>query len=280
MSFDALESSTAGGRPYELYKFTSGTRAWYITSGDTVRTHMGQTYAPDTIDRDDIELNQETTSGTIEVRLPLSSELAKEFIPYLPPEPMWLTIFAGHDGDSDVIVRRKGRVVDAKFGDVCKLTVAPQTVAVRKKIPPAVYQQSCNRIHYSPACGAGTLGNSWSAKIGSIDGLEITVDLAASESALYNAAWEFYWPREEAEYPRLAYGYMVSPDGRRMMISRHIDLGVFEIKAPVPGLAVGDVVQVFRGCRRTFDHCKFYSRTGQFLGFDIMPQKNPFQGVL
>jgi hypothetical protein len=284
MSYDDKETSVYGGQPYELYKFTMGVTSWHLTSGDVVRSHMGNDYTPETIACSEIELNNETTSGTINVTLPISSSLVSEFIPSLPPQPMWLTIYAGHDGDNDVVVRRKGLVVQAKLGEVCDLTVAPQTIAIRKKIPPSVYQQSCNRIHYSAACGALMTENGWEVKIESITaeygGPVIVVDLSAEESEPF--VTEFgtsSFTQDEDAQPRLSYGFMITSSGQRMMILDHSTPGIFRLKAPVDGLQSGDTVVVVRGCRRTLKHCTFYERTNNFLGFDVMPSSNPFLGV-
>lgn len=284
MSFDSKESSTAGGAPFELFKFTMGTRAWCFTSGEEERTYMTQIYVPETIDRSEISHNQETSSGSIEVTLPLESSLAAEFISFAPPEPMWLTIYAGHDDDSEIIRRYYGKVAQAKFGDVCTLTVQPQTVAVKKKIPGMVYQQNCNRMHYSAACGAseiapGGIANEWSVKVGSISGLRITIDAGAAENAAFVAYWQPIDVTNDTVIPTLSWGKAEDSDGRRMMIARHVSWNTFDLMAPLVGMAVGDIIVVTRGCRRTLKHCAFYGRTASFMGFDIMPASNPFQGV-
>lgn len=280
MSFDSLESSTYGSAPFELYRFSMGTQTWCLTSGEEPRVYINQTYAPDFIERTEIEHNQESNSGSIEVTIPLGSELAKEFISFVPPLPMWLTVFAGHDGDPDVVIRFKGRVQSAKFGDECVLTVESGTSAIRKKIPPMVYQQSCNRMHYSSACGANLAANSWTVKVAQINGFEIVVDHSASESFDFIAYWNFAFSHfTEVECPRVSWGVAQSADGRRMMISKQSAWDTFELKAPIAGLQVGDILTVSRGCRRTLTHCQFFGRTQSYMGFDLMPQTNPFSGV-
>lgn len=288
MSFDALETSVYGSAPFDLYKFTMGDQAWYLTDGDEARVYQTQTYAPTAIKCTEIEQNRETNSGQIEVTIPLESELVAEFIAFVPPSPMWLTIYSGHDGDSEINVRFKGLVVQAKFDSECTIFIKPQLAAIRKKIPAPVYQQSCNRMHYSPQCGAteasGAFGSSWTLPVSAISGLDVTLDMAFGSDA-YIYWWNTFlgyslMPSTKLTTPSLAWGMLQAPSGQRMMIAAHDTYNVVTLKAPVVGLQVGDTVKVVRGCRRTLANCAFYGRTASFMAADVMPKKNPFTGIL
>lgn len=285
MSFDTLESSTYLGEPYELYRVTSGTRVWQITSGDIERTHsLHGVFTPEVVDRTEIAQHQETNAGEIQVHLPLSSAIAQEFIATMPSAPYWITIFAGHDGDSEIITVFRGMVAKAVFGDECTLTVQPESSAVRKKVPGPVYQLACNRVLYSSGCGASMEENLWTVKVGSIaaDGVTIGVDTGASESAVFVSYWASHWSSSlDADGPpSLAWGFAQTASGLRMMIGTHPSANTFVLKARIYGLAVGDVLTVYRGCRRSIKHCRHFGRLSRFMGFDKFPSKNPFNGVI
>jgi len=285
MSFDAMETSRYGGKPYELFRFTMGITSWQYTSGETSRTHPTHgVFAPEVIDHSEVTYSSEASSGTITVNLPKSNPVAAQFISFSPPDPVWLTIFAGHDGDAEIVTRFRGKVAKAEFPRECTLTILPESASIRKKIPSMVYQQPCNRMLYSASCGATTTGNLWTLKVGALsgDGLTITVDQAATESTAYVAYWQTQWSANADTNgpPSLAWGYMVSPTSQRMMIGRHPAWNQIVLKAPIPGVAVGTVVTVVRGCRRTTKHCKHFGRLQSFNGFDQFPSKNPFDGVL
>lgn len=285
MSFNTREASTYSGAPFELFKFSMGSRAWYLTSGEEPRTYMTQVYVPEAIDRDDIRLNQETSSGSLGITLPLESSLAKEFISFMPPEPMWVAIYAGHDGDPEVIRRYYGKVAKATFSDVCKLLVQPQTAALKKKIPAMVYQPNCNRMHYSAACGAievspGGIPNRFHVQVSAISGFQVTIDPGSSPEFVTAFGAGSGFPGNQETVPTLAWGKVVHDNtNRQMMIARHTTWNVVELMAPLVGLEVGDWVWVVRGCRRTVKHCAFYGRLASYMGFDLMPNTNPFMGV-
>jgi hypothetical protein len=160
------------------------------------------------------------------------------------------------------------------MNDECKLTVSGDGVAMRKKIPGPVYQQSCNRRLYSPGCGANEAENSWSVTIATIsaDRLTITYD---NLTAL--AYWATVWFLvNQGTIPSLAAGKMRDASGRWYMIESHLSAGTIVLKSPLhQSAAVGDTITVYRGCRRTLQHCTFYGREKYFMGFDIMPTRNP-----
>ena len=285
MSFDGLQTSRYLGEPYELYRFVSGTIVWQITSGEVERTHPTHgLFTPEVVHRTEIAQHQETNAGEIQVMLPLSSSIAQEFIVGVPANPIWLTIFAGHDGDSEIVTRFRGEVAKATFEEECTLVVQPETVALRKKVPGPVYQQACNRVLYSPDCGANMAANSWTVKVLSVaaDGVTVSVDTGAPESAAYVAYWGTNWSAsaDTAGPPSLAWGFAQDADGHRMMIGSHPSANAFVLKTRLYGLAAGSVLTVVRGCRRTVKHCFFHGRLTNFMGFDRFPAKNPFSGVV
>lgn len=285
MSYDALQRSRYSGKPFELYRFTMGTTVWQVTSSEEIRTHpVHGLFTPEAISRSDISMNQETSSGELEINLPLTSAIAQEFIVTVPPLPIWITLFAGHDGDAEVITMFRGVIAKATFEEDCRLLAQPETAALRRKIPGPVYQTMCNRVLYSPDCGANSSAHSWTVKVGSIaaDGVTVTVNAGATESAAYAAYWAANWSAsaDTAGPPSLAWGFTQDAEGHRMMIALHPSANVFVLKSRMYGLAVGDVITVFRGCRRTIKHCRAFGRQSSFMGFDIFPSKNPFNGVV
>ena len=48
--------------------------------------------------------------------------------------------------------------------------------------------------------------------------------------------------------------------------------------SPIADLDVGDAVLGIAGCQLTFAACDAYKNTFNFLGFDLIPEINPFDG--
>jgi hypothetical protein len=251
-----------------------GDTEWCLTSGEKPRTHLGRVFSPAAIERTEIDLNQEADSGSIEVTVPTESEIGQEFLIGLPPVPVWLNIYEGHDGDAEILNTFAGKVAKANFKSECVLYVTGDGLALRKRIPGPVYQQSCNRRLYSPSCGANEAANSFVVPVAAIaaDGVTLTITDAA-----FLAYWNANWPNvgDLGNIPSLAAGRLKTASGRWMMIETHPAAGTVKLKAPVYGLAAGDTVTLYRGCRRNLQHCAFYGRTHRFLATDIMPTRNP-----
>lgn len=273
MSYDAKENERFLGQPFELYRFTMGTLSWYLTSGDVPRTHETQTYAPDTIDRSEILQNGETDSGSIDVEVPLTSALAEEFLTFVPPYPMFLTIFGGHEGDSEIIVKFQGRVAQATFEKTCKMRVNSMLTAIRKKVPGPVYQTRCNRSLYAPGCDVSQV-------LHTKEGTIIAIDMNQTRLTLGGGTFEDYWltrfPADKTLHPTLELGIAQAASGHRMMIAQHTDWNKIILKAPIYGLEVGQTISVSKGCFGTSKHCNAFGNMIRFLGFERMPNKNVF----
>lgn len=295
MSFDSMESSTASAVPYELYWITlqppnAPAQNWYLTSGDVARTDASNNvYVPATIRRTEVRQDNEMRSGSIQIYLPIDHPVSQLFVQGAPPAPMGLVVYAGHDGDAETAVVFHGRVQSARGTIECELTCLPSQQATKKRGPTSVYQSQCNRVLYSAECGVPAGGfpscqnpTRFVASVTSIsaDGKTIGVQFGAFDTNW----WNFNFAAMDSNSATLAWGYLTTSAGRTMMIVGHSVVGVIQLKAPVPGMAVGDAVTLNRGCGRTWKSCMsfFVMNDGTFaenprmLGFEFMPQKNPF----
>jgi hypothetical protein len=292
MSFDDKATSRYGAIPFELYWFSmappvgSGGQDWRVTSGDIQRTYLTHAYAPLQVDRSEISQDQELTEGGIDVTIPSSHELAQQFLRGTPISPISLTIYAGHDGDSEVVVAFSGKVTTANFkGQECRLMVSPDHQAVRKMIPSVAYQHPCNHVVYSSQCGlpvAGFGGTSnkvrWDLTIASVNGRTITVSGGSDWTTAFTP-----FPSDDTNVPTCAWGFLTLPSGRAIMIEAHNSINTFVLTEHDDELVVGLAIKANRGCRRTLTHCKFlFKDSGQsprWLGFDSVPSANPFRGL-
>lgn len=294
MSFDSMERSTYGGQPYELYRFVMGTTVWCYTSSQTIKAFQGEYYLPETISHTAVEQNTDVFSGQIEVTLPLQHVVAKGFINYAPPAPMWLTIWKNHEGltaDEAQIVR-KGRVLKATHEQNVKLVVRPSLSSTRTKGPAPIYQGACNWHLYSPACGATI---NWITltvfDIGSMPTSDFFYFLAdPTEDPSVNL--DAYALKNSFGYrmPTLAGGLLQNPlTGEMVRISRHTSehdgppLSTNSLQLEVPlstPIANGDTFYVTKGCDKTLNHCRFWGRLQSYMGFPRFRGRDPFkQGI-
>lgn len=262
MSFNLFESSIFGSKPFELFWIRTTTQEWCLTSGRTARQHIGKVFQPDTVLRSTLKQGEEATSGGLDIELAKNHAIAGLFVSSLPVSPLLVTVFQGHHGDTEVITRFTGRVHSAEFGQVCKLKCLPSQ-ASKRRIPTWLYQQQCGRIHYSPECGAILSANTWPVLVTAVHGTTISGD--------FSAAWT-------GTRGRLQFGFLAA-SGRRMMIVSNPDSSTIVLKAPAPWVAVGDVIEVSAGCRRTYEDCAVFGRLSSYMAFDQIPNRNPFLGL-
>lgn len=260
MSFDALEKSGFGAQPYELYLFQTTGLSFALTSAEAPITYLGEVYTPATITRTEAEQSNEVVSGQIKIFIPKDHPLAQLLIPYLPSVPIAITIFGSHYSDTETVVLFTGVVASARFTDQCELTCNSASYLLQRKIPQQLYQAPCSHIFGDAGCGADLATHTFSGTVSAIDstGTILTIPAFASLPDSLKA------------------GYLKHGSDFRMIVA-HSGSTVTLI-SPIPGMQAGDAVQGTAGCNLDFATCAHYGRTISFLGFDLIPTVNPFDG--
>jgi hypothetical protein len=260
MSFDALEKSGFGAEPYELYLFQGTGVTYLLTSADEQITHLGQQYNPTTISRSEVEQSNEVISGQMKVFIPKNHPLALLMLPYLPSSPISLTLFASHYGDSETAVIFTGDIASARFTDQCELTLNSEQYELQRKIPFQLYQAPCSHVFGDDECGINLADHTYAGTITAIDstGTVLTIPAFASIPDSLQA------------------GFLTIGTQVRMIVA-HAGNQV-TLLSPVAGLEVSTAIQGTAGCRLTYANCEFYKNIRNFLGFDLMPKTNPFDG--
>ena len=260
MSFDAIETSAYGAKGFDLYLFDTGSTIYTLTNEDAPIAFNGRTYLPATITRDEIELSPEQNAGQVKVKLPKSHPLAALFIPNLPPVPVSLTIYCGHHGDDEIVAIFVGRVASASYPDMCELACVTDRDDLKRKIPTLLYQGSCPRIFGDPGCAIDLANYAYHGTLqsASADGMILTVPAFASI------------PHS------LIGGFIRRGNDVRLVIAQNG--AQITVMVAIPGLNPGDTILGTAGCTKTYADCAAFSNVANFLGFDMIPSRNPFQG--
>lgn len=260
MSYDAVEKSGATSEPYELYLFQTTGLNFALTNSPDPITHLAQVYAPTTITRTECEISNEVVSGQIKIYIPNDHPLAELLIPYLPTAPIAVTIFGAHFGDAEVVVLFTGEVASARFTDECELTCNSAQYLLQRKIPQQLYQAPCSHIFGDAGCGADLGLHTYSGTISAIDSTGTILTIPAFASIP----------------DPLTGGYLKHGNDYRMIVS-HSGSTVKLISA-ITGLGVSAAISGVAGCNLDFSACQHYGRQSSFLGFDLIPTINPFDG--
>lgn len=262
MSFDSIEKSIELSKPYEMYLFQGVGIDIAVTSADFTAEYLSHTFTPTTINRTEQDISSEVNTGQIKVYLPKNHPIAQLFVAYLPTSQVALTIYAGHIGDSEVAVVFSGYVASARFTDQAELVCNSDAYKMQTRIPRVLYQAPCGHIFGSPGCGVPLADHSYVGAVGAIsaDGLEITVSAFTG-----------------LPDPLIA-GYFKRGNDLRMIVGQAGD--VITLITPIADLEVGDECLATAGCDQTYGTCNHYLNVRNFLGFDLIPQINPFNGAI
>lgn len=260
MSFDSKEQSGFAAQPYELFLFQGTGISFALTSAEEEITYLEQVYTPATIARSESEQSSEVVSGQVKIYIPKDHPLAKMCIPYLPSAPIAVTIFGSHYSDSETVVVFVGVLSSARFTDQCELLCNSAAYYLQRRIPQQIYQAPCSHIFGDPGCGAALADHTYEGTITAIDstGTVLTIPAFASLPDPLKA------------------GYLKVGDEYRMIVDQ-AGATVTLISA-IPGLVAPAPCEATAGCNLDFTSCAHYSRTISFLGFDLIPAVNPFNG--
>jgi uncharacterized phage protein (TIGR02218 family) len=260
MSFDTLEKSGFSAQPYELYLFQGTGISFALTSAERTITYLGEDYSPATITRTEAEHSNEVVSGQIKIFIPKAHPLAQLLIPYLPSAPIAVTVYGSHYSDSETVVLFTGAIASARFTDQCELTCNSATYLLQRKIPQQLYQAPCSHIFGDAGCGADLTAHTYSGTVTAIDSTGTVLTIPAFSSLP----------------DTLKAGYLKFGNDFRMIVG-HSGSTVTLI-SPIPAMHTGAAVSGTAGCNLDFSACSHYGRTISFLGFDLIPTVNPFDG--
>lgn len=260
MSFDALEQSGFSALPYELFLFQTTGLSFALTSSENPITYLGEVYSPSTITRTESEQSNEVVSGQIKIYIAKDHPLAQLLIPYLPSAPIAVTVFGSHYSDSETVVLFTGVIASARFTDQCELTCNSEQYLLQRKIPQQLYQAPCSHIFGDAGCGADLTAHTYDGTVTAIDSTGTVLTIPAFASLP----------------DTLTGGYLKNGEDYRMIVA-HSGSTVTLI-SPIPGMTTGDAVAGTAGCALNFSTCAHYGRTISFLGFDLIPTVNPFDG--
>lgn len=260
MSYDALEKSGSGAQPYELFLFQASGIFFALTSADEPITYLTEPYVPTTITRTEMEMSGEVVSGQLKIYIPTNHPLARLMLPSLPNFPIAVTIFGSHYGDTETVVLFVGVIASARFTDQCELTCNSAQYFLQRKIPQQLYQSPCSHVFGDAGCGADLSLHTYNGTITAIDSTGTILTIPAMTSLPDS----------------LAGGYLKFGNEYRMIVAQ-AGATVTLISA-IPDMTVGAAVACVAGCGLDFGSCTHYGRTTSFLGFDLIPTVNPFDG--
>ena len=267
MTYAAVETSTQGGRPVELYEFLNGATYYRYTSADGDVSYGGNTYTAAAIARGDVEATAETA------RLAMSLVCARDLpllalFSFMPPEGIVaLTVRRLHAGDGEAITLWMGRVLNVTWNSA-SADVHCESVhtSLKRTGLRRLYQKTCPHVLYGPGCKLDRTNFDLARTVGTVSGTTITVTTMAGYADGYFAGGYMEWERSAGVF-------------ERRMIRSQVGTSLV-ISFAIPGLAAAATITLYPGCDHNLSTCdtKFANRLN-YGGQPYYPDKNPFGGV-
>jgi uncharacterized phage protein (TIGR02218 family) len=274
MTYDALEKSAYGGKPVELYKFNKGTTIWRHTDSDRDITVGNETYkAGWPLSRTEPEMSEETIRSGLKITTAKDFPVAQIFITGAPYEPVWISIFRMHLGDTETILLWQGKVRGISW-KASKGEATIECDPVEKIIGKGGFRQTygpyCHKRLYSPRCGVQEASFTTDFTVSNIDttGFVITAAALGTKPGQYFRLGEVYFPDL----------------GARVMVVDHTGSNV-TLKGVIPGLMVDASGRAIAGCNHCWKmangdwgDCKNrFNNLDNFGGWPFIPTKNPYE---
>lgn len=264
MSYDTAETSSASGRPVELYTFARGSKTWRYTSADRDVVVDGNTHTAAVILRNGISQGSELNRSALTLRVPRSFALAELYRAGIPVDTITLRVHQYHEGDGEVVGVWGGRLVNCTFeAGAAVIACEPVQTSIRTLGLRRMFQRQCPHVLYGAGCGVDPEAFKATLTVSAVTGLAVT---ATGLDAEADGWWEggyLRWQTEPGVY-------------ERRWIEGHTGTTVTLTTQPL-GLAVDDEIEVFPGCDHFLSTCdaKFDNRLN-YGGMPDIPQKNPF----
>lgn len=263
MTSEARDAALLGGQPLKLFRFTRANLSWFYTNADRPITYAGQTYLPAAISHDKIKDGGDSQQRTIKISLPKDLEVASNWRPFPPADPIMVTIWTQHLGEADYLVDWIGRLTSPQFDDT-KLTLSSEPSQTRNKRGgnSRIWQRPCDLVLFR--CGVARADHALPATLTAAVGLTLTAE-------------------EFATLPsgRLGGGYIewARADGlvERRSINNHTG-NVVTVTYGAADLAAGLAVTAYPGCSGSWGDCAYFNNTDNYGGELWIPGRDYYDG--
>jgi uncharacterized phage protein (TIGR02218 family) len=285
MAVSTYEKSAFSGRPLQLYRFlrsSGGTDFyWRYNGSDRDLTYLSNLYAAVSISDGGIKLTGEAAASEFKITLPAVSQLCDDFrgSGSAPSDTIYAHVFRAHVDDisgldTDVPTVESAALVWAGTVDgltqitdtEMQITCSTLAASFKRGGLRYTWQKNCPHVLYNPlTCKADKTAFRVDATVDTAYGNIIT----SSELAAFADSWFLGGYIE----------YML-PSGfiETRLINRHIGASI-RVLAPVVGVAPGDPLVVYPGCKRTVRACiDKFDNYDNYGGFPHIPGRSPFDG--
>lgn len=274
MNFDEAESSAYQGTPVRFFDFSMGPKNWhYVGNSATPILVDVELYVPDPLlAMGSIQQALGEVPPSVEFTISATSEIAQYYLPYMPPEPMYVRVRREHEESApgEFGVEFIGEIVTSSFDEnegTCTLTAKMTSSALSRRVPWPMFTPTCTWVLYGPGCGLDREAYATETTIvGGADGITI------SSNAFATAAGDN--PQPEQWFRNGWLRHVLTGEVRTIVA--HEGVNVY-LQTPFTRASNGDQVIAYAGCDRTRQTCKIkFNNFNRAMIFPWIPGRNAY----
>lgn len=262
----AAESGIESSQPRELYEINqSGLVVYRVASGTRDVVYGGNTYTAQPSARTDLQLSMTTGDVTLTFSLPLAHPLVQRWMASMsPPKNVTVTIYRQQLG---VGTERffAGVAISMGFArHVAKFTLQSDAQRQWSRMVGRVVSRACGHFLYDKGCKVTRGFFGMVSNIAVIDGRNVTMTTVAPLSG----------PGQTTYFPFGEFTHL--PTGESQTIFGQFGERL-TLQSPIPGMQVGDAVQLYAGCAHDMLTChNKFNNEANFFGAYQLPTHDFF----
>lgn len=270
MTYSNIETSNDQGQPVRLYAFKLGTAVFRFTSSDQDIILNGYKWKATAIDDDGVKQSGDATVDTLTINCPSSIAPVALFQGTPPSNPITITIYALHEGDSEAITMYAGEVIQCDYPQpgAASLSCDAMAISMERSGLRLTWQRNCPYALYNPStCKADKTAHAIPMTImaNPVGGNTIEVQGldAFADGTMDGGFIEWDHPVRGKEF-------------RSVEVHTGASLTMFGLS---DGLYYGLAIVGYPGCKRTVDDCaNKFNNLPNYGGIPDLPGKSPFDG--
>lgn len=242
-------------QPREVFEIVAAAETYLLASGVVAIEVDGQTYEASPIQRAGLTVSNSSGDAALAVTIPTSHPLVERYVADGAPPSVTMTV-RRHDAvlATTEIIWVGNVATMACNGNLATFTVPSRGAASRRRRLPVISaSRSCAHVLYDDRCQVSRAANTLSTTITSIAGRVVRVASIGGN------------PDQWARYGDITFA------GQSMLVTDQVGVEL-TLRTSIPGLAIGDAVDLAAGCDHDIATCSSkFDNVVNFGGLPSMP---------
>jgi hypothetical protein len=268
MSFQGYDQDQELGAPVDLFQFVmSPTLSYFYCSADADLTIGGVVYKAVPVQRQTIKTSGKFEKTNLEIRVPVTTDLAGIFLPYPPPNVVRVIVRQVHltDPDLQALAVWAGRVISsARANHEAVLTCDSTVLSFKRPGLNRFYQHGCGLLLYGSLCRADKGSHQVTFK---------PVSITDDALLIFPANWWLPWTHANFRGGTIEWTSSLGTETRTIIASEE---AYIKVGGPLRDVTTDTELTLALGCAHDMDDCRnVFNNILNYGGQPWIPFKNP-----